>query len=196
MKRLLVLAFLVIIIGGAIVLGSAMGLYQLPWFSDWLYRIPTPTKNITITNTTEVFNESIIKPVATSSDQYRITLSDEQLTVIARQSLAGNDGYFEPGVQLVAVPGNLELFGLLRKPVTGTVLIRIAPAVENGTLTGVITYAQMGAVPIAPSSMNMILVPAISAVQDALEQYVKGYTVDAVTVENGAVTLDLKRSSQ
>lgn len=127
------------------------GIWNIPIASKFFYQVPKPSRTVSVNNPASIASAPLNLAPDSASGLSTLTITEQQLTFLLRQTLTGKaNSFFAPSLQAAINPDNIEFFGLMVKPVTANIIIKATPQVNNKVLTFNINEAVIGnlAVPI------------------------------------------------
>lgn len=141
----------------AVALVAKTGIVSIPLFSRLFYVPPQPSRIVTVNQDAVERIRSGVE-VNLAGETTRLTLTEAELTYLARQLVAGgNDPLFSPTVQAVINPGGIELSGLLLRPVRANLAVTLVPVVADGALDFRLKTVTLGALSLPPTLAEMLV---------------------------------------
>ncbi len=141
------LLFLFILIFFLVIFSAALaksGLVEIPFFSRVFYQIPKPSREVKITED-DLANFTQGLKIEARGESSHLEITDKELTFILRQLLAtGSDAYFAQNLQAVITAQNVEIFGLLLKPLKANITLKIRPYLSDGQIDFEIEEVSVG----------------------------------------------------
>lgn len=138
---LLSLIFFLVIITAIV---AKTGLIKIPFFSSVFYRLPQPTRQIDLNDLNNLESKGKIG-YRVKDKLLTIELTEEELTAALRQKFTGQpDSYFAKNLQVVILDEQVEIFGLLLKPVLTNLTVCFRPYLTNDKLDFEVTKVKIG----------------------------------------------------
>jgi hypothetical protein len=195
------LFFLIILILAAIIGAAALaktGLVSVPVFSDLFYRLPLPERQIDFSNQTNFKAEGFSMTAGAGKNEIIISLTEKELTFLLRQSLAsGSNAIFAPNLQAAITNGQVELYGLLQKPLSANLTVNIQPFLTNGRLDYKITEFKVGDL-----SLPLVIVDNLvnwtfgGKINQFIGSIAENYRFNRLDLTDGKVTIDITAATE
>ncbi|OGY48487.1 MAG: hypothetical protein A3J65_01185 [Candidatus Buchananbacteria bacterium RIFCSPHIGHO2_02_FULL_45_11b] len=132
------------------------GIFEIPVFSSVFYRLPKPKREIKIENQASAGGQNLNFSLNTETKKITLELSEEDLTFLLRQALTrANDPYFAQNLQALIFGGEVELSGLLLKPLKVNLTLKLKPLLADSRLDFKLTKIIVGSLPIPAEYGNM-----------------------------------------
>lgn len=192
-KRSCCLLFLIIILFFSITVVAAIaktGIIEIPVFSKIFYKIPEPNRNVEIDDFQAMASKSLNVAFDIEQGLINLELTEEELTFILRQALSGKpDSYFSKNFQVTISDGQIELFGLLLKPVSANLMLKIKPYLVGGELGYDITAAKIGSLTVPANLANWMLNRLTKTKDREIDLQKNGITLTNIELEEGKIKL-------
>jgi hypothetical protein len=121
------------------------GLVQIPFFSSLFYQLPKPKRVVEINNLSDLAGKSFNLEPSVDQKTAALTITEEELTFLLRQTLAsGSDPFFAPNIQATISHEEIEFFGLLLRPLSANITLKLIPRVVDGRLKLLIRQVLIG----------------------------------------------------
>ncbi|MBN1778947.1 MAG: hypothetical protein JW816_01885 [Candidatus Buchananbacteria bacterium] len=188
--------FVVLIFIGLLLVGLAAlaksGLVKIPIFSDIFYQLPTAEKNVKI-DPADLNNLQINQNLSQTGDGLTLTISDEQLTYLLRQTLAtGQDPYFADGVQATIDSEKIEIFGSLLKPIKTDLTVDLVPTLVDNQVKFDIKSVQVGNLGLPSSTINQLFGGLLDSLISDFSQLINDYgSVQSISLSAGRATVKI-----
>jgi len=159
-KKTCCLLFLILIILLAVIVTAVIaktGIVEIPIFSQLFYQLPQPTRQIEISDST---NSAVLGLNLESASKNLVTveITEENLTSLFRQELSGKkDSLFAENVQAVITTEGVEFSGLLIKPISVNIILKLKPELVDHKLDFKLIQAKIGDLSIPPAFANQLV---------------------------------------
>ncbi len=149
---ILVIFFLFVITAAV----AKTGIVEIPVFSQIFYRLPQPTRQVEIDNPAEFIQKSAKTSYDSQEKLFIIELTEEDLTFLIRRGLQNQkDPIFAQNSQAVITDGGIEFFGLLLKPVSVNLTIKIKIVLGKDSIYDYqVTQFKVGGLNLPPTLVN------------------------------------------
>lgn len=135
----------------ALAVVAKTGIKEIPLLSKLFYQIPQPTKTIKITpEDIVVFGRGL--ETKAEGELTFLAISEKELTFMLKKILTeGDNAYFSDNLQAVIADEQIEIFGLLLKPVKINVTLKIKPEIKENHLNFKIKEVKLGNLSLPPT---------------------------------------------
>lgn len=134
------------------------GIFEIPVFSSIFYRLPKPSRQIEIENQAMIGGKNLNFSLNTETKKITLELSEEDLTFLLRQALTQkNNPYFAPNLQAAILNNEVELYGLLLKPFSANLTLKVKPIFSDHKLDFELTKIKIGGLPMPAGYGNIII---------------------------------------
>jgi len=126
------------------------GIFNIPVFSNYFYRLPQPTRQVAAQNPAELLQQGTGLRFDSQNKLVYIELSERNLTYLIEQA-AANNPYFAPNLQTVISHSQIEMFGLLIYPFSANITFTIEPYLKDGQLAFTTRGLKVGNLSLPPN---------------------------------------------
>jgi len=169
------------------------GIAEIPFFSAIFYQTPKPTRVIEIEDSGEMAQKSPNITLNLEKGLVNFELTEQDLTFILRQSLTGQkDSYFAQNLQLVITNQQIELFGLLLRPVSANLTLNIKPFLTAGKLSYAVVGAKIGDLSVPAGLANWVLDKFIKDKDKQIGLNENDFQFTALELKEGKLDLEVK----
>jgi len=132
------LFFLLLIVFMALTTAAAAaktGIFRVPGFTEIFYRVPQPSRTVELPAAPAFKAEGLTLGLAADKKTISLKISEKELTFLLRQALTtGQNAMFAPNLQAVIADGQVELYGLMLKPLKANLTVKVRPSLTGGRL--------------------------------------------------------------
>jgi len=159
-KRTCCLLFLVLVVFLLLIATAVIaktGIVEIPVFSQLFYQLPQPTRQIEASGSSSSLIPNLDLESA-SQNLVTIEITEENLTALFRQELSGKkDSSFAENVQAVITTEGVEFSGLLIKPISVNIILKLKPELVDHKLDFKLIQAQIGDLSIPPALADQLV---------------------------------------
>lgn len=179
-----------VLIGCAVVAKS--GVVEIPFFSDVFYRVPKPTRIVSVDADANQDLAVVANPLSGTAT---LTISEEQLTQALRRGLGGYDTIAISTAQAVILPEGIELFGLVTKPVRVNITALVEPRIENAKFAVTVKKLTLGNLPLPPSWAERITRWLAGGIIDQTAQAINSVAIERIELHDKTISVVVSLSS-
>lgn len=182
----ILLIFLAVVALAAV---AKTGLVSIPIISDIFYKPPTVTRSV---SSVDIQPSDIASKIGNLDLSKSIEFTEADLTFMFRQALTGQaDSYFAPGAQVTIENGQLEFFGLLTKPFSANITLKLKPYLEAGTVKFDLTQAQLGSLAMPPATADWLFSEVFGSKLEEISAEIEKLKPKSLELESGKIILQL-----
>jgi len=201
LKLVMLLILFAIVFGFGTIVAAKTGLVTVPVVSSFVFQKPKPDHTVVAGSPIDAavsmqVQEALGKLLTagpSNGTASTLTLSEQTLTATLREKLNGSTMIDASSAQAAIVGSGVELFLPLKQNGGATaIVLDVTPSVENGSLHFTLTRFAVGSLSLPAWLTSWTLEATINLISQAITDVVGKYaTVTGVTVENGAVNLNV-----
>jgi hypothetical protein len=127
------------------------GIFQIPGFSQVFYRLPQPVRLVELPEPFKVTTEGFSVKASSEEGLMVFNFGEKEMTYVLRQLIMrSKDPIFGDNIQVVFLDKEIEVYGLLLKPIKANLTVRFRPEVKNEVFNYAITKLKIGNLSIPP----------------------------------------------
>lgn len=174
------------------------GLWTVPGFSNFFYRLPEPSKTIKIGDPSTYQPEGGLVKDPDRPDRMKLEVTEKDLTYFLRRIFTGKkDSYLAENLQAVIADGEIELFALLLRPAKTNITVRIKPAIAENQISYSVASFVVGNLNLPPAWGQRLSEMILKDELDALNSYLaRNFTVYSLSLGEGRLISELSLNQQ
>ncbi|MFA6381656.1 MAG: hypothetical protein WCX08_00090 [Candidatus Buchananbacteria bacterium] len=172
---------LVIFLAAGLAVIAKTGIIEIPVFSSIFYRLPQPSRLIPPQNPADFSQKSVVYSYDEQNKILHAELTENELTFFVRQKLAADPkAMFAQNTQFIIDNGEIELFGLMIKPFTANLTLRMKANFLDNAGSYQVTQAKIGDLSLPPFIADWLLKQYANQVN---KSQVKKFNIDPAKLD-------------
>jgi len=185
---LIILIFFLLIATAAI---AKTGIIEIPVFTRLFYRLPQPSRTIEISDLGKFFQPFGVQFLP--DDSLAVEFTEEQLTFLLRQYLTGKkDSYFADNAQAVIINQEIEFFGLLIKPISANLTLKLRPKLIDNNLALDLAGAKIGNLDLPVPVADWLIDKLFQNKLAEFKQKIKDFQLTDLNLSEGKLNFTVK----